>query len=206
MDSEIKMLVKICDICQSQRHRPPVLPLHPWEWPEEPWSCIHIVLVDTYSKWLDAHIMSSSTSQITTEKMSQTFANMGLPKMVVSDNDTAFTSSEFQDFMKQNGIIHRRSAPYHPSSNGLAVQSLKEGLNKLTGSIESRLNKFLFRYRITPHSVTGRTPSELIFGRTLRSELNLLFPDPASKVRKKQEQQKRNHDVNSCYSTRVYCG
>ena len=90
MDSEIKMLVKICDICQSHRHRPPVLPLHPWEWPEEPWSCIHIVLVDTYSKWLDAHITSSSTSQITAEKMSQTFANMGLPKMVVSDNDYCF--------------------------------------------------------------------------------------------------------------------
>ena len=66
-------------------------------------------------------------------------SNMGLPKMVVSDNDTAFTSSEFQDFMKQNGIVHCRSAPYHPSSNGIAVQSLKEGLNKLTGSIESRV-------------------------------------------------------------------
>ena len=107
MDSEIKMLVKICDICQSHRHSPPVWPLHPWEWPEEPWSCIHIayvgpflwnmflVLVDTYSKWLDVHITSSSTSQITTEKMSQTIANMGLPKMVVLDNDTAFNSSEF---------------------------------------------------------------------------------------------------------------
>ena len=66
-----------------------------------------------------------------------------LPKMVVSDNDTAFTSSEFQEFMKQNGIIHCRSAPYHPSSNGLAVQSLKEGLNKLIGSIECHLNKLI---------------------------------------------------------------
>ena len=104
------------------------MPLHPWEWSEEPWSHIHIayvgpflwnmflVLVDTYSKWLDVHITRSSTSQITIEKMSQTFGNMGLPKMVVLDNDTAFTSSEFQDFMKQNGIIHRRSTPYHPSS------------------------------------------------------------------------------------------
>ena len=36
MDSEINMLVKICDICQSQRHSPAVSPLHPWEWPEEP--------------------------------------------------------------------------------------------------------------------------------------------------------------------------
>ena len=136
--------------------------------------------------------------------MSQTIANMGLPKMVVSDNDTAFTSSEFQDFMKQNGIIHCRSAPYHPSSNGLAVQSLKEGLNKLTGSIESRLNKFLCRYRITPHSVTGRTPSELIFGRTLRSQLNLLFPRPASKVHKKQEQQKRNYDVHATHESLLW--
>ena len=196
MDSEIKTLVKISDICQSQHHSPPVSPLHPWEWPEEPWYCIHIayvgpflwnmflVLVDTYSK---------STSQITIEKMSQTIANMGLSKMVVSDIDTAFTSSEFQDFRKLNGIIHRRSAPYHPSSSGLAVQSLNEGLNKITGSIEFHLNMFLFRYRIMrPHSVTGRIPSELIFVRTLRSQLNLLFPDPSLLAKYVKSENNRN--------------
>ena len=98
MDPEIKMLVKICNICQSQHHSPPVSPLHPWEWPEEPWSCIHIayvgpflwMLVDTYSKWLDVHITSSSISQFTI--IEKIIANMGLP---------SFTSSEFQDFMKQ---------------------------------------------------------------------------------------------------------
>ena len=48
MDSEIKMLVKIWDICQSQHHSPPVSPLHPWEWSEEPWSRIHTAYVGCF--------------------------------------------------------------------------------------------------------------------------------------------------------------
>lgn len=67
--------------------------------------------------------------------------------MLVSDNGTFFTSAEFETFMKQNGIDHVKSAPFHPSSNGLverAVQTFKEGMNKM----KTRLSRFLFSYRI----------------------------------------------------------
>ena len=61
------------------------------------------------------------------------FATHGLPQTVVSDNQSVFTSSDFEDFMQMNGIRHIRTAPYHPASNGLAeqaVQTLKEGFKK----------------------------------------------------------------------------
>ena len=46
----------------------------------------------------------------------------------MSDNGPQFISAEF---VKENGVKHVRSAPYHPSTNGLAerfVQSFKQAL------------------------------------------------------------------------------
>ena len=42
MDSQIEEFVKTCSVCQESRPLPPAAPLHPWEWPSQPWSCIHI--------------------------------------------------------------------------------------------------------------------------------------------------------------------
>ncbi len=41
-------------------------------------------------------------------------------ELLVSDNRSVFTSAEFKDFVKTNGIWHTTSAPYQPSTNGLA--------------------------------------------------------------------------------------
>ena len=62
------------------------------------------------------------------------FATHDLPQLVVSDNGAVFTSREFKEFLKQNGIRHVKSAPYHPASNGLAkwyVQTFKTSLKKV---------------------------------------------------------------------------
>ena len=87
---------------------------------------------------------------------------------------------------------------YHPSINGLAeraVQSFKQGLKRTSGdSIQERLSKFLFSYRITPHTVTGVSPAELLMGRRLHSRLDLLYPGISQKVQTQQSKQKQGHD------------
>ena len=42
MDAQIEKLVKSCAVCQESRPSPAPAPLHPWEWPSEPWSRLHI--------------------------------------------------------------------------------------------------------------------------------------------------------------------
>ena len=60
---------------------------------------------------------TASISSINTIWVFRTlFATHGLPEVVVSDNGTAFTICEFQEFIYRNGIQHVRSAPYHPST------------------------------------------------------------------------------------------
>ena len=96
--------------------------------------------------------------------------------------------------MKKNGIRHITSAPYHPSTNGLAertVQTIKASLKKsMLGSktpIEIMLDRFLFTYRITPHTSTGRSPAELLMNHKLNSALDLLIPIMDGKLGRKRE-------------------
>ena len=67
--------------------------------------------------------------------------------------------------------------------------------------MQSCISRFLFHYRITPHSVTGISPTQLLIGRRLRSKLDL-FPIASQKVELYQQKQinperpSRKFDVN----------
>ena len=146
-------------------------------------------------------MVNSSSAQITIEKMRTTFATLGFPQILVTDNGPQFTSSKFSQFTKNNGIKHVTSSLYHPSTNGLAertVQTFKEGMRRQkTGSIETRVARFLYVYRNTPQSTTGVSPAVMMFNRPLRCHLDLLKPDIGATVQNQQIQQQLNHDVHS---------
>ena len=76
-------------------------------------------------------------------------------------------------------------------------QRRNEEKSSTTESLETRISRFLFWYRLTPHSTTGVPPAELLLGRIPCSQLDLLKPQLSSKVQQKQDAQKKNHDVHS---------
>ena len=160
-----------------------------------------LLIADAHSKWLEAHITNTATSSATIELLRRSFATMGLPEVLVSDNATAFTSSEFTEFLKKNGICHVRTPQYHPASNGLVertVQTFKEGLKWIKeGSLNTRIARSFFKYRLTPHSSTGVSPAELMFGRKLRSQLDLVKLDAGQKARLEQDRQRKGHDART---------
>ena len=102
LDKDIEEKVQCCSNCQSNRFSPPVAPLHPWEWPSHPWSRIHLdfagpflghmflIMVDAHSKWIEVVNfvigLKSSTSSATIENVRTTFALLGIPPTVVTDN------------------------------------------------------------------------------------------------------------------------
>ena len=210
MDRELEEAVKRCQQCQLHQKAPAEAPLHPWEWPGQPWARVHIdyagplkghmylVVIDAHSKWMDVHLMCSTTSAATIAKLREIFATHGLPETIVSDNGPNFTSAEFENFLSKNGVKHTKVSPYHPASNGQAeraVRAFKEGIGKMEeGTIQDKLSRFLLKYRTTPHTTTGVTPAELLMKRKLRTKLDLLVPNTARLVRQKQEHQKQTHD------------
>lgn len=219
IDASIENLVASCSTCQAVQKDLPPPPLIPWTFPQKPWQRIHIdfgdfkgrnllIVVDAHSKWIDAIEVNSTTSSQTIKELRRLFAIFGLPETVVSDNGPQLVSTEFESFLRQNGIKHITSAPYHPASNGAAertVQSVKQALKKYVldktlGSARNfsqALQSFLFTYRTTPHSTTGCCPSELLIGRLPRTRFALLKPNLASEVQEKQAKQKINFDKRS---------
>lgn len=103
--------------------------------------------------------MTRSISAATIEKLRSTFAVFGLPQTVVTDNGPCFTSTEIRNFMKCNGIVHVKTAPYHPASNGPDIQRWPQ-VHDGWCSIKTRVSRFLFKYRTT----TGLSPAEMLSG------------------------------------------
>ena len=83
-----------------------------------------LILVDSHTKWLDAHVMPNTTSSRTIEKLRQIFSIHGLPRKIAIDNGPSFKSDEFKRFIEANGIKHVTSAPYHSSTNGLVERAV----------------------------------------------------------------------------------
>ena len=61
------------------------------------------------------------------------FSKFGMPSTIQTDWGTNFTSKYFQEKMKEIGISHVTSAPYHPQSQGVVErfhQTLKTMIKK----------------------------------------------------------------------------
>ena len=153
-----------------------------------------LIIIDSHSKWLEVLPVKAATSSETIGRLCQLFSTFGLPDKIVSDNGSVFTSREFADFMASNGISHVKVPPYHPSSNGLAervVKIFKRNMERqTTGTLKTKLARFLFNYRTPPHSTTTTSPAQLFMGRKLKACLDLLHPDLQKKVESSVQRQK----------------
>ena len=221
LDKDLENLVNSCDVCLELRPNPKKAPLHPWEYPDKPWSRIHIdyagpvqntyflVVVDAYSKWAEIMKTANPNSTNTIKMLSHIFSRFGLLSTLVSDNGSSFTSYKFMKFVNANSINHIKSSPYKPSTNGLAESMVKSFKNALkfnqNDCFDARIDKFLFKYRITPHSTTGISPSELMLGRTLRTTLDAIKPKVSleTRVHNKAMCQKKYYDGRSVRSFEV---
>lgn len=197
IDAAIEKAVNSCSVCIQLKPTPPRTTLASW-----PHLLAHIhidffgpihnksylVIVDAYSKWVECYCMNSNTtSKAVIMKLCEFMSSFGIPKIIASDNGTAFASKELKDFCLLNNIIQYFSPVYHPMSNGQAesfVKIVKRGLKCICilfdkcseSDMQNKLNKFLFDYRNSKNSTTDSSPAELVFGRKLRSRLDFVVP------------------------------
>ena len=88
-------------------------------------------------------------------------------------------------------IVHRKSAPYKPSTNAKAeriVQVLKSAISQATFSgedIDIAVTRHMLVYRNTINATTGKSPLMLLLKRKLHTRLDLLKPSVQSHVENK---------------------
>ncbi|GFX67488.1 retrovirus-related Pol polyprotein from transposon 412 [Trichonephila clavipes] len=101
----------------------------------------------------------------------------------VSDisSGTSFTSARTTEFFERFGILVRHSSVYHPQSNPVERfhRTLKRLLRVLCLDAGSEWDKhlpsILLALRTVSHESTGYTPSELVYGKNLRTPETLVM-------------------------------
>jgi len=223
MDRDVEHLISNCSSCivsgkTDQGQRPPPLTLI--ELPKRPWQKIAIdivgelsgapqhqrfiiVVFDLFSRWPEIRFTSTVTSDNIIQFLADLFSRWGLPDEILSDNGRQFISSEFETFLSEHRIKHSKTAVYHPQSNGAVERFnrvLKEGLRTAKSDgipFDKSVRNLLASYRSTPHSLTGKSPSELFIGRKLTMPLSLAVPSKSKHVSFNPQVQQRVYQKQS---------
>ena len=192
LDTDIVTKVQLCHHCQENRNSPAKAPLHPWEWPTQPWTRLHmdhagpihgklfLILVDSHSKWMEVHIVPSTSAEATIKLSSRYFPHMVFPSrlLLIMVLDLRVESSKISWLRWEFSIsVPPRTIPLPMGLQRGQYKPSSLLFSKLEGPMEHHLTQFLFRYRVTPQTTTGLSPAQLLMGRRLRSTMDLLHPD-----------------------------
>ncbi|GFW30434.1 hypothetical protein TNCV_453721 [Trichonephila clavipes] len=133
------------------------------------------------SKFPEAIPVSVINSVSVTDALLNIFSRMGFPREIQCDQGTSFTSALTTEFFERFGILVRHSSVYHPQSNPVERfhRTLKRLLRVLCLDADSEwdkhLSSILLALRTVSHESTGYTPSELVYGKNLRTPETLVM-------------------------------
>ena len=196
MSQDCKSWTTTCPVCQrGNTARRAKAPLHPVPVITQPWKKIAmdvvqplsgltrttkgnrfiLTIMDQGSRYPEAFALRRVTAADIARCLTELFARFGLPEEILSDNGPNLTSKLIEELLASLKISHIKTTPYRPQSNGMLERwhrDLKRMLSKLSTGDRRRWDEWLpyvlFAARDTPHSATGFTPFELLFGREVR--------------------------------------
>ena len=179
---DIREMVRTCLTCNTHRNSQQKEPLQPHPVPEGPWQKIgldlfqfegkqHLMVVDYFSRFILVRQLNSITAKNVISELTKIFHEHGIPRAVMSDSGTQFTSQEFKTFAAEYDFQHYTSSPMHHQSNGLAERMIQTVKNTWTKCLHSGqdLQKALLMYRSTPLGNNLPSPAELLNSRKFRS-------------------------------------
>lgn len=192
-DRDAEYLVKSCKGCTLVSAPNPPNPMKRRELPEAPWMDIAVdlmgplpsgdylfVVVDYFSRYKEVKICRRITSIEIVAMLKEIFSRLGYPSTITADNGKQFVSADFKLFCRERNITIFNTVPYWPQQNGEVERQNRDILKRLKISqAEKRdwkesLQEYLIMCNSTPHSVTGKTPSELFFKRKFRDKIPMI--------------------------------
>ncbi|XP_055883579.1 uncharacterized protein K02A2.6-like [Biomphalaria glabrata] len=189
MAAEIKQMSDSCTACQENKPSNQRETLRPHYEGKGPWEKVgtdlmeiqgrtYLITVDYFSNWIEADLLTTSTSTEVIRKLKAHFARFGVPKVLISDCGPQYMSHEFAVFTNRWNISHIKSDPGHPKANGkaeAAVKTIKNMMRKTIGTGDDQYEALL-ELRNTPKQDCGYSPAQLCLNRITRSLLPLNKP------------------------------
>ena len=188
INAEIERFVEECEACQENRNQQPresnirIVTTRPWEIIGS--DIFHfrndhyLIVVDYYSGYPEimflGHGGDHPASRDVISKLKQIMAGHGCPVKMITDGGPQYTSEEFKRFAKNWEFKIEFSSPEYPRGNGKAersVQTVKQIIRKCKVNDED-IWPALMAYRNTPMYNNELSPSEVLFGRQIRTRLN----------------------------------
>ena len=139
-----------------------------------------MVCTDYVTKWVEAKALLSATeNSVVSFLYEDIFTRFGVPREIVTDQGSQFTSNMMEKLMEEYKTKHIKSTFYHPQENGQV-----ESTNKVIESIitktfhlhrrdwAERIPEALWAYRTTWRNTTGHSPYELVYGKQSCSPLS----------------------------------
>ena len=140
-----------------------------------------LVVCDYATRYPEAIALHSIDAEHIGEELVKLFARVGVPKEILKDQGSNFTSQLLGKVYRLLYIKPIRMSPYHPQTDGRVErfnQTLKTMLRKTAKEERKNWDKLLpyllFAYREVPQASTGFSPFELLYGRQVRGPLDVL--------------------------------
>ncbi len=145
-----------------------------------------LVAMDYFTKWPEAYAVPDQSASTTAQRLvDEMFARFGVPDELHSDQGRNFESRLFSEVCQRLGVKKTRTTPLRPQSDGLVERfnrTLATQLAILTSQHQrdwdQHLPLVLWAYRTAVQESSQYTPAALMFGRELRTPVDLVFGSP----------------------------
>ena len=132
-----------------------------------------LVIQDSFTRWVELYALRTVGAEEAAQALLDFIGRWGTPTEILSDRGSQFVNSVVDGLLRAAGIAHRMSIAYSKEENGRVERANKEVLRHLRAfayhaKMRDNWNlKLPFVMRImnsSKHSVTGYSPSQLLYG------------------------------------------
>ena len=139
-----------------------------------------LTYINMATRWPEVIPLRKNTARIVVHQLNLIFSRNGFPTTIVTDNRPQFTCELFKKYVKQKGINHVKSSPYHPQGNRVVERMYRTLTSVISKCVDKNGNwaqvvpMSLYFLRCTPNRSAGISPFMLKHGWEPVTPLQLL--------------------------------